>query len=319
MGVSGFDDRNILGLFDVSAEDAFMKSWSSTLGFMNNDSDRGAEEYGILGANSAMREWIGARQAQILRKKEYTINNAKYESTMVAPKEEVERDKTGLLEARMGTFARDAVAGHWEDLITDLITDNGTCYDGIAFFSAAHVWGDSGTQKNLVTASEIASLNVTTATAPTPVEMAKAILGMTAHMQQFKNDKGRYINGSLRSFTVMCGTVDLYQAAVQAVASERLSDSGQIDNPLRGMTMGGFTYNVVPNYDLSSQTTNVYLFANDGPLAPFILQSEQDPELSVLGPGSDFYFDNDAYKVGVNARRGAGYGFWEQAIKATLS
>lgn len=320
MGTTGFDDRNILGGFDIAARDAFAGSWASGISFYNGNSDRATETYGVLGANSAMREWVGARQAQILRKKEYSITNAKYESTLVIPKEEVERDKSGLLQERMSMFAQDVVAGHWESLGTTLLNAgaSGLAYDGVAFYSASHVWGDSGTQSNLLTSSALSALDVTTAAAPTPAEMARIILGVVAHMQGLKNDKGRLINGSARAFQIHCPTVNFYSAAVQAVASERLSESGQIDNPLRGLALAGFKFSVVPNYDLTD-TDAIQVFRTDGPLGALILQDEQEPELSVLGPGSDFYFENDAYKLGVNARRGAGYGFWEYAVNATIS
>lgn len=319
MGTSGFDDRNIIGAFDIAAHNAYEGSWASMLAFMNSDSDRATEEYGILGANSEMREWVGARQEQILRKKTYEISNAKYESTLVIPSAEVDRDKSGLLQARMDTFAVDTVAGHWESLVTALINNNGDCYDDQSFFDTDHLWGDSGTQKNEVTASEISALNVTTATAPTPAEASRAILGMVGHLLTLKNDKGRLVNGNARSFQIQVSTVDLYAPIVQAIASERLSESGQIDNPLRGLTQKGFKFDVRLNPDITSATAKIHLFRTDGPLGPFILQDEKAPSLSILGPGSDFYFDNDAYKLGVSARRGAGYGFWEYALRGTLS
>jgi phage major head subunit gpT-like protein len=320
MPVQGFDDRNILGLFDIKSYDAFQRSWASAVSFYNGTSDRAAEDYGILGANSEMREWIGARQGQVLRKKSYTIQNAKYESTLAIPKEEVERDKSGLLEARMGTFATDATAGHWETLVESLINNGATdtCYDGAAFFSASHSWGDSGTQKNLLTSSEVSALNVSTVAAPTPVEMARVILGVVGHMLTFKNDKGRFVNGSARNFLIMCPTVNYFSAASQAVGSDMLSDSGTIDNPLKGLGVSGFNFNVTLDSNITD-TDAIHVIRTDGDLGAFILQDEQAPELSILGPGSDYYFDNDAYKVGVNARRGAGYGLWEYAANATLS
>lgn len=320
MPVQGFDDRNIIGAFDVASYDAFNRSWARAVSFYNGNSDRAAEDYGILGANSEMREWIGARQAQILRKKTYSITNSKYESTLVIPKEEVERDKSGLLQARMDTFANDVVAGHWETLVTSLINSGAsdTGYDGVAFFSASHVWGDSGTQSNLLTSTDVSALNVSTVASPTPVEMSRILLGVIGHMLSYKNDKGRYVNGSARSFQVQCPTVNYLAAATQAIASDMLSDSGPVDNPLKGLRQQGFTIEAVPNFDITD-TDAIHVFRTDGPLGPFILQDEQAPEVSVLGPGSDFYFDNDAYKMGVNARRGAGYGFWEHAVNATLS
>jgi hypothetical protein len=153
---------------------------------------------------------------------------------------------------------------HWEDLIIDLINSNGLCYDGQNFFDTDHLWGDSGTQKNEITATEVPALDVTTATAPTPSEMAAAILGCTGHMLTFKDDKGRYVNGKARMFTVAVSTVPLMSSAVQAITANLLT--GVVDNPLTGMKQAGFSYTVKMIPALTSATTKMRLFRTDGPV-----------------------------------------------------
>lgn len=318
MGTTGFDDKNVIGLFTSSYEAQFAGSWANAISLYNGASDRGIEEYGILGANPAMREWIGARKINTLNKKPYEIRNRAYESTIGVKEAELNRDKTDMLKARLSTFASDAGAGHWEDLLTALINANGTCYDGQAFFSATHEWGDSGVQKNLVTATEIPSANVGTPTAPTATEMAGVLLESIAYMMTLKNDKGRQINGNARSFTVQVSTVQLFSALLQAITSEKVGASAA-DNPLNGMKAAGYTF--APQFvaGLTTATDKIRIYRNDGPIKPFILQDEQGMQIELLGRGSDHYFHNKEILLGVDASRGVGYGEPLYALDVQLS
>jgi len=318
MAVTGFDDRNVIGLFKTQNEERFEGSWANMLSYYNPNSDRAVESYGLFGGYPKLREWIGARQANVVAKATYDIRNRPYESTLVIPQTMLNRDKSGMLATYIGGYVDGTIVNQWEDLLIDLINANGNGYDAAAFFSATHSFGESGTQLNLVTSSAVPALDVTTATAPTPTEMAAVILGLTAYMMTFKDDKQRYINGNSRHFVVVVATVPLFQAAVQAVSANLLSGT-LIDNPLNGMKSAGFTYEVKMIPGLTSATDKVFLFRTDGPLKPFILQEEQGIEYEYLGIGSEFYFENHAVKLGVNTSRGAGYGWWPAAIRGTLS
>lgn len=316
MGVSGFDDRNILATFLTSYEDTFAGSWANELGILV-PSDSASETYGFLGANPAMREWIGARQAATLNKTQFTIRNRAFEATMAVHENDLRRDKSKMLEARIGTFATEAGADHWQSLLVDLVNANGNCYDGQAFFSATHSFGDSGTQKNLLTATEVPSANVGTATAPTPTEMANVLLETVAYMLTIKNDKQRPVNGQARNFHVQVATAPLFSAVVQAVSANLLT--GTVDNPLTGLKTGGFrfTYSLEPR--LTSATSKIRVYRTDGGLKPYILQEEKPIETDLLGKGSDYYFEHKSFKLGVDAIRNVGYGLWEHAADVTLS
>lgn len=313
----GFDDRNIIGLFQSRYEQRFEGSWARRLSLYNPDSNSAQEEYGIFGGFPKMREWIGARQGETIAQKAYQVRNRPYESTLVVKERDLGRDKTGLLEAYIGSFAEGVVVNQWEDLLTDLINDNGLCYDGHNFFDTDHQWGSSGVQKNSVTASDLAALNVTDPTAPTPTEMATVILSLVGHMLTLKDDKGRYVNGNARRFVVQVSTVPLYTAALQAISANLLT--GLVDNPLTGLKIGGFQFDVLLIPSLTNATTKVRVYREDGELKPFLLQQEQDINYMLLGEDSDFYFENKAIKLGVDASRGAGYGLWEHAVEGTLS
>src|SRR3954451_15968443 len=103
--MSGFDDRNVIGLFQSRYEELFNMNWAKSLSLYNPSSDRDTETYGIFGGFPKMRQWIGARQAQTTAQKSYNIRNLPYESTLVVQQRLLDRDKTGLLSAYVGNFA----------------------------------------------------------------------------------------------------------------------------------------------------------------------------------------------------------------------
>jgi phage major head subunit gpT-like protein len=317
--MSGFDDRNIRGLIESAVEERFEKSWATELSLYNPDSDRAIEDYGIFGGYSKMREWIGARQANEVAQKNYEIRNRKFEGTCVIKNDLRNRDKSGLLKTYIDGWVEGTVAYHWEDLVTDLMNAAGTqtCFDGKTFFATDHKFDQETAQRNTLTASEIDALNVGTATAPTPAEIGQAIMSLTAWMLTFKDDKDRYVNANGRNYIVVVSTINLFSSLTQALNGEILT--GIVDNPLNGMKMGGFKYKPLFIPSLTSATNKIRIYRTDGVVKPFILQEERGIEYKELAAGSDFEFDNDAIKMGVNTNRGAGLGDWKQAIEGTLS
>lgn len=316
MGLPSYDDKNIIGLFQSRYEQTFAGSWAGRLSLYNGDSDSAAEDYALFGGFPKMREWIGSRQAQTAKGYPYQIRNKPYESTLVVPEKMLSRDKSGLLKAHIGNYASGVVVNHWEDLLINLLNTNGACYDGESYFDTDHPV-NSTTQKNLVTASEIPILNVTDPTSPTPTEAASCVLSLVAWLMTLTDDKARYVNGNAKQFLIVVATVPLYSAVMQAITGNLLT--GNVDNPLTGMKQGGFKFDVIMVPALTSATQKIRVFREDGELKPFILQQEQDIQYTILGEGSDFYFENKAYKLGVDSSRGAGYGVYEQAVEGQLS
>ena len=315
--MAGFDDRNIIGLIESHVEQRFNASFAMALSLYNPNSNSAAEIYGLFGGFAKMREWIGARQGQTISKKQYTIRNKKYESTLPVSNDDLRRDKSGLLNAYIGEWVQGTIQSQWEDLIIALINANGLCADGQNFFDTDHQWNDETAQKNVLTASEVAALNIGTTTAPTAIEWASALMGIVGYMLCIKDDKGRYVNGNARSFTVAVSTVDLWTGLVNALNANLLT--GMVDNPLNGMKIGGFKFNPLLLPDLTSATSVVRVFRDDGQLKPFLLQEEEGIKYKVKGAGSDYEFDNDGIQIGVNTNRGAGYGIWQHASSSTFS
>lgn len=311
--------KEVVGKIYQELEAGAEMGWLQPLLF-STTSNSASEKYSWLGHVPKLREWKGPRLSKQLLEHDYTITNKKYEVTMDVSLDDLDRDKTGHLDKRIGEFSGGS-ADHWAELVSTLIDSYSsyTCYDGSAFFAAHSAEGDSGTTTNLLTSTEVSALNVSTATAPTAAECTKAILGIIGYMMTFKDDQGRPINRGAKSWTIMCGNVNIWSPMIQAAVKDIINDGGAAtDNILKG---AGYNVNVVfnPWLTASSWTTTFTVYRADAPIPPFIAQQEGSLVVQSLAEGSDYEFDNDAWKFGLKTKRAAGYGFYHYASHATLS
>ena len=224
-------------------------------------------------------------------------------------------DLTGMLNRRLENFVARSIR-HWDKLATEVIELGGSTltYDGANFFSASHSLGDSGTIKNLVTASEIATLNVASTSAVTTAEAADIIFDLLTHFQTFKDDQGEPIHEDLNRMMIMIPP-QMGRAFIQAVKANVITDSnGSRDNPLAN---AGLEIVVKVNVRLTSSTV-LYAFALNGDPA-LILQQRGDVRMTSKAEGSDFEHDHDEWEFGMSAERVAGLFCWQAAIKATIS
>jgi len=183
MGAQGLGSRSIIGKFFRALEQYTGLSWIQLVSVLF-DSDQESETYKWLGQSPVMREWIGGRHAKGFRENGITIVNKEFEATLDIPVKWMRRDKTGQIDVRINEMAQRAV-GHYGSLLSTLIKNgtgatSGLCYDDQYFFDDDHSEGESGTQKNLLTNSEVAALQVANATRPTITEAIAAILGVIA-------------------------------------------------------------------------------------------------------------------------------------------
>jgi phage major head subunit gpT-like protein len=311
-------NKAMIGTFYETLNANFNQSWVNKIS-MYFESNNLIETYGWLGSAPAIREWLGERLHQSLAASNLTITNKVFEGTLEVLVDDLRRDKTGQLLIRIQEMA-DKVTNHWAALLSTLINNgtgstNGLAYDGQFFFDTDHAEGSSGTLKNALTSSEVAALDVTTATAPTASEMADIIMGMVQYFFNFKDDQGDPYNESASSFLIMV-PVNMWGPAQVAVRANLLNTgSGARDNPLKEL---GLNLDVAVNSRLSS-TSKIYVFRLDGRTKPFILQEEQKPKMGSLAGGSEEEFLRRRHLYGVTAIRNVGYGMWQHALQGTLS
>lgn len=282
-------------------------------------SDQASEVYNFLGQTPMMREWVGGRQAKGFSGQGLTVINKHYEATLEIEKKDARRDKTGQIRARVDEFV-DRGQTHWASLISTLIVNgaSATCYDGHYFFDTAHAEGDSGVQSNKITVdiSEQPAALHGVATNPSVEEMQQAIIAGIVAILQLKDDKGEPLNENASSFLVMV-PIGLMKAALGAVSTLVPAMMQQNLNP---NLLRNFKIEVAMNVRLTSAgwTDKFVIFRTDSPMKALIRQTEQEVEMKMKAEGSEFEFDNDAWQIGIDAWRGAGYGFWQRAVQVTL-
>jgi phage major head subunit gpT-like protein len=278
---------------------------------MEINSSQDSEKHAWLGMPPAMREWIGGRQAKKFRASDFTIINKDFESTVEYHERERTEDKTGQLDVRLNEHADRAVS-HDESLMSTLIeaAESAVCYDGQYFFDTDHVEGDSGTQSNDL------SYNVTTPTAPTPLEMQAAILESIQAIIGFKDDQGEPMNQNAKSFLVMV-PIPFWSPARTAIGATVISDGS---NTATGLISGWDDIKIELQMNpRSTWTTKFSTYRTDGSVKPFIQQVREKATVDILGEGSDHFFNTRCIKASIKKAGNMGLGLWQGAALTTLT
>ena len=203
------------------------------------------------------------------------------------------RDQTGQMNKRLGGMAEGFNSFKWERIV-DILNNGHTsgvypAYDGQSFFSTSHQIDKSPTQKNIVTSSEVAALNIATVTAnvayPTPEEFVDAIVNSCMYMYGFKDGANRAMNRTAKSFLVVVPW-QLAGAATIAMTANFLA-SGKT-NPVKAANDGGgFNIEVRAEPELTVLDTFFVLRRDGADRRPFIFQEEVPVTVDFLGEGSE--------------------------------
>ncbi len=137
--------------------------------------------YGWLGQSATFREWVGPRVVQAITTFGYTVPNKTKEMTVSIKREDVEDDNLGIYTPLVADMGQETVRDI-DQLVFGALKANGTCYDGLTYFHAAHpaTFGDDGTP-------------ITTAGAPTFANVLLPADGETAVAAWYAMDTSRVI------------------------------------------------------------------------------------------------------------------------------
>ena len=265
---------------------------------MDSPSDGADEKYGWLGQSPSMRKWVDERLIKGLLEFDYTIKNERYEATLGFQRTDLADDRYGQLSVRIRDLAAKARI-HPRKLFFDALVagTTGICYDGQAFFSAAHKYQVGGkTQSNL---------QVGTGTSLEQI-MSDFGSGRTA-LRGLLDDQGEPWNeGGEMALTIIAPNA--LEGKLERIFTADLL--GNNTNTLKGkakfMTTGRLT-----------DDNDWYLINTGGSLKPFVRQPRQNARFSALEGGSERGFLRDEFLYGVDYRIGFGYGLWERAVKIT--
>lgn len=277
-------------------------------------SDQAQEVYEQLGQIPPMEEWIGSRtvkQLSLLGK--ITIINKHYQSTLQVLLTEIRRDKTGQVQIRLNEQVRRAQV-HWALLLTALMKTGQTALgqDGQAFFDTDHTEGNNTTNQN-----NDLTINISTANAPTAVEMENAILKMIEANLGYLDNESQPMNEDATEFTVMVRH-NMMAAAMAALKAQVITDSsGSKTNIIPNIS--GFAIKLVINSRLTTDD-EFYVFRTDGHgTKAFIRQEEVPLSIKRQAEGSKEEFENDRHLYGIDAWRNVAFGMWQHACLMTFT
>jgi len=283
------------------------------------DSNSAAEIYAWLGTPPGLSEVKGEKPGEEIPEYSLTVRNKTFQGGITFKREDIERDKTGnIAMSRTREFA-----GRCNDhdivMVSDLMAAGtgatlGKAYDNQNFFSASHSSHKSGTQKNLLTTTTVAALQVAVAANPTSTEAVKAILGVIAHVLTIKDDQGFPANSNARQFMVQCSPV-LWQWLVPAIVNATINAGDT--NTIASLRADGFDITVVAN-PLKTSTTAFEVYRTDAELKPYAIQEEIPLEFNVLDENSEHYKLNQTIVGNAYTRKTSFFARWEYAAHATL-
>lgn len=267
-------------------------------------SDGDSEAYRWLGQLPRMREWGTGRLAKGLNVESYSVENEKYEATIEVDRDEIADDQTGQILVRIGEMGVRA-ATHKDYLIAQLMINGASSgfnsYDGVTFFNAAHVSGDSGSQDN--------DLGYTAAAATkTTDECRGAIRAATAAMMAFLDDQGQPMVIDPSGLAIVCPP-SMYWTMLEAVDAAFISNTS---NVTKGIAK-------VISFPWLTTGTTWYLCKTNGVMRPFIFQDREPLEFNGLTENSDEGFRREKFLYGVRARYAMTYGYWQYCVRTVFT
>lgn len=270
-----------------------------------------------IGTVGAVRQFSGKRHYTDPNVYTLTQQNLPYELSMKIDIESVNRDYLGMFESKAAEMGG-KFADHVNKLVISNITSNPNCFDGVTYFNTAHPVGKN-TQANDLSSSQVASLDVATAAAPTAVEMSNAILDVVSYSYTLVDEAGDPVNGGAKEFMIATSNPRIYSSAIAAIASMQLSQ-GQTNPLYAGLEAKGYKFQAVLEPRLgAANDTKFYVFRTDSEVKPFIWGEEKGLTINYLGEGSFNAVNDNVYIWAAKAVRSVGVGRYQYAFKCTLS
>lgn len=306
------------GLLTKGVRNNFFERFTNTPRFYPDlttriDSDTDREIYKWLGSPPRMRELGTGILPQGLRSESYSIDNMEYEASIEVDRSEKLNDRTGQIMMRaqeLGVAAAIAPDKHCADLLKAGSDADALAFDGVPFFDASHVSGDSGAQSNELSfdISAVTPAEPNTPTAPSARTLQVAFGEMLAAMMGFKDDRGEPMDIPASGLVVVCHPQQL-------ITWETALNAAIVNNTAN--VLGKFRAAVVPMARLTATDTH-YLLKTDVPVRPLIYQHREDVRLDTLEEGSEHEIKTGKLLYVARAHFRVAYGKWYYAIKQQL-
>jgi phage major head subunit gpT-like protein len=257
------------------------------------------EKFGWLGSVPQMQEFIDEKSPKGLLDHNYTIKNVPFEATLKVDKFALRNDQYSMVQTRVRDLAARAKVFPIK-LLMDLIVAGTTqlCYDGLAFFSASHVEGQSGTQTNIVNG-----------TGTTLAQLTADFLSARTLMMSYLDDAGQPMFEDLAQQDLMIVCPPALQGTFQQLLNSTILPNNGTNVLYKAADLAVSSRLVDAN--------DWYVMNRWGAVKPLVLQENMPIEFGALEGQSDEGFKRRFYLYGVEWYGNVGYGLWQKAVKVT--
>ncbi|GJM45005.1 MAG: hypothetical protein DHS20C21_18470 [Gemmatimonadota bacterium] len=285
--------------------------------------DRGKESYQFVGTTPRLTKFIGTREGTKPRLYGFDHETEIYDAALEFTKDELRRDRTGILLDRTRELADD-VPHHWYEYFTDLLEkgnvdgEYGVAFDTYPLFSANHVWGDSGAMSNSFNTATNLNTVVTGGSIDnlTSDQLRKIVMNAISKMCDYRDDEGRpRINAGAKRFKCMFPK-EFFAVAQEAFGNRLIATGGT--NTIIEMNSSGWAIDFEINPWLSA--SNVFFLFRTDTMKPAIGRIiEEEAQLIDVAGGSEREKLQRKHIYIVESIHGMGYEFWPSAARVQLA
>ena len=271
--------KGVNKLFNAALKPAEKKDYLQIATLVNTKSH--TVDYAWLGDLPIMKEWMNERQLKALSDHKYTIVKKDWEASIKVMRDDFLFDNLGIVKPKINQLVH-AIDKHYNDLVADLITSNGVCYDGKKFF-ATHVVKVNGVNTNFKNISN------------KPLSEDE-LFKVYEFMTTIQDSNGTALNVKPNKLLV---APDLFKTARTILGAKTINATDNI------------AYNLLDLMVVSQMPAKSWAVLDaTQELKPFILQISKPAKLS---EDTTKMFDDKSVRYGVDTMDNAGYGFWQMA------
>jgi phage major head subunit gpT-like protein len=254
-------------------------------------------DFGFMAELPGVREWIGDRVVQNLKRNGMTVRAKPFELTIGVPMKDIANDRLNIVKPRIMDGTQ-ALAKHPDKLFNDLLMEgfNRPCYDGQYFFDTDHpVLQPDGTT--------VSVSNMGTAPFdPQGIALAAAL----AQMGSLMSEAGEPLEVG---GTVLVVGPALADAARRAVKSSTIEGSS---NPNQDIV------EVVVSRRLAKYPKRWFVLDCSREIRPIVVQIKQAPQFIAKDQETDeAMFMRKQAVYGFDGEHNAAYGLWQLAWGST--
>jgi len=256
--------------FEASLQKGIKTSapWHGELA-MDVPSSAASNLYGMLEDTIQVREWLGEREAQAAKERDYSLVNKRFEMSRKLNRDRIADDNFGLFPQSMEDMGRAAASFPDRQFSDFLLTNSALAFDGLPFFDPSHTKVDGTTYSN--------STNLALNAANFEVVLA-ALMSQT-------NAAGDVIDVGTEFILAVAPTNRA--TAFRIVESESALTVGGTDAgaAVQNANRGAARAIVIPQ--LSTNANRWFIFATGLGIKPFIKQTREPLKMISLDQDSD--------------------------------